>query len=299
MASIQQNHCLLCTSLGETKLTLSKENGILKVRLETRTDRKKNLVKNYGTKTENRDDQKQSKNIDLREYYLLGQDLATTSIAELVDLLLKRDYPQIVVFDGSRDGMVGPIFIPESFIPKQPRVVDPVISQQIKEQFPEDTNLCGEIDHAKSDIIEREVYDLLKKYFPTNEDVVIIHGLDLVKLGCKKGLDVQEIDFLVLNYTHRYILNLEVKTTLGSSEKRLKKDQAQLDTIRTLIEDYFSADLKGNWRYISAWFCKNTGQFLNPCHDCNIYIATNPEELLKLMKILEEGNKVRCNLHSP
>ena len=273
--------CPLCQILGERKFELSNEKRPLKERLKTRKNQE-NMAKNYGAKGENKLD-----------YYILGQNVATTSIEKLVKLLLKRDYHRIFVFDGSR-GKVGPIFIPEGFIPKQPRVVDPDISQQIKEQYPEDKKLSGEIDHSESDLVEREAYDLLKKHFPPNEDVVIIHGLELVKLGFKKGVDVQEIDFLVINYTHQYILNLEVKTTLGSSEIKLKKDQDQLNTIRALIEDYFSADLRGNWRYISAWFCKSTEQFLNTCDNCSRYVATNQEELFALMKRLEDENKVCC-----
>ena len=60
------------------------------------------------------------KKLKIHEYYILGQNVATSSIHECVDLLLKRDYPEIVIFDGSIDGTVGPIFIPEGYLPKKP-----------------------------------------------------------------------------------------------------------------------------------------------------------------------------------
>ena len=37
----------------------------------------------------------------------------------------------------------------------------------------------------------------------------------MIKLGKPKGQNIQEIDFIVVNYTHQYILNIEAKKWLG------------------------------------------------------------------------------------
>ena len=134
--------------------------------------------------------------------------MARSSILECVDLLLERDYPEIAVFDGSRNGMVGPIFIPESYLPKKPSVVDPDIAEEIKEQFPNDKKLQGDIKQTEGDLLEQQVYDTLKKHFYSKVDevVLVLQGFELVKLKGEKGSNVRELDFLVINFTHQYIL---------------------------------------------------------------------------------------------
>ena len=143
--------------------------------------------------------------------------MARSSILECVDLLLERDYPEIAIFDGSKDGMVGPIFIPEGYLPKKPKVIDSETAEIVMEQYPDDKKLIGDIRQSKGDMLERQVYDALYKHFSSkvDEDVLIIQGLELVKLGGVKGSDKQEVDFLIVNFTHQYILNIEVKKWLG------------------------------------------------------------------------------------
>ena len=78
-------------------------------------------------------------------------------------------------------------------------------------------------------------------------------GLNMIKLGKEKGKNVQEIDFLLINWTHQYILNIEVKKWLGvvkgkpgdTDKCSISKAKDQINTIKTMIEDWFGADLKG------------------------------------------------------
>ena len=294
MADTQENHnCPLCRTLGETTFTLSSENGILKVRLETediQKSLKEQMAKCYGNRRAQHRG-RQNKKINVREYYVLGQNIGTTSILELVDLLLERDYPSIVAFD--QEGTVGPVFIPEGYLPKKPKVIDPGISSEIKEQFPDDKIIYGEIKQTEGDLLERQVYDALQQHFKSRkkEDVLIVKGIELVKIGGARGRNVHELDFLVVDFKHQYILNIEVKKWLGQIEGKpeniIDKARDQLDTNKALLEDWFGADLKGNWRYVSTLFCKDMEQILKDCLHCNPFIATNQEEVLNIMKNLE------------
>merc|ERR1711963_1299975 len=151
--------------------------------------------------------------------------------------------------------------VPEGWLPKRPNVVDPDIAQddgrlknkQIKK---------GHGNNAKSDIVEKAAYYCLRNYFEGGEDVVlVIHGIEMHNIGEDKGHDKQEIDFLVVNYTKQYILNLEAKTALTydsvhngiwtiiqegkdkGKEKYTKPAKEQLHKIRGLIQNWFKADL--------------------------------------------------------
>ena len=61
---------------------------------------------------------------------------------------------------------------------------------------------------------EKLCYNDLKEYFSKNGDTaVIIHGLNLHKRDGKTG-EGSEKDFIIVNYTHRYIMPIEVKHNL-------------------------------------------------------------------------------------
>ena len=76
-----------------------------------------------------------------RDLFVVGQDVATDSVKDLTDFLLKRDYKEVYDFDGGDDGDVGIITVPETYIPKKPRVVEPEIADEVIENNPEDTKL--------------------------------------------------------------------------------------------------------------------------------------------------------------
>ena len=311
MASHQQEQCPLCRTLGEERMTLSRENGILKLRLETEdivASLKEQMAKCYGNRmlpSGRLQGRNRGRRVNIQEYYILGQNIGTTSILELVELLLQRDYPNIAIFDGSKDGSVGPIFVPEGYLPKKPKVIDPDIAEEIQSQFPDDKKLRGDVKQTEGDLLERQVYQALQTHFKSrkNEDVLIVQGLEMVKIGGERGRNIHEIDFLIINFTYQYILNIEVKKWLGQIEGKpqniIYKARDQLYDNRNLIEDWFDADLKGNWRYVSALYCKGMEQVLKDCPNCNPFIATNENEVLNIMRSLDDENvkkwPMNCN----
>ena len=309
MASHQQEQCPLCRTLGEERMILSRENGILKVRLETEdivASLKEQMAKCYGNRmlpSGRLQGRNRGRRVNIQEYYILGQNIGITSILELVELLLQRDYPNIAIFDGSKDGSVGPIFVPEGYLPKKPKVIDPDIAEEIQSQFPDDKKLRGDVKQTEGDLLERQVYQALQTHFKSrkNEDVLIVQGLEMVKIGGERGRNIHEIDFLVINFTYQYILNIEVKKWLGQIEGKpeniIYKARDQLYDNRNLIEDWFDADLKGNWRYVSALYCKGMEQVLKDCPNCNPFIATNENEVLNIMRSLEDENVKKWPMH--
>ena len=65
-------------------------------------------------------------------------------------------------------------------------------------------------------MIEKEARDRVIKYYKDLDGVavVIINGIDMQILDGERGKDVQELDFLIINYSKQYILNIEVKRSL-------------------------------------------------------------------------------------
>ena len=82
-------------------------------------------------------------------------------------------------FDGKNEESIGTIFIPEGYLPKRPRVVNPDIAQEIQTQFPLDKRLSGEVKQTVGDLIEKEVYKVLESFFQgrKNEAVLVIQGI--------------------------------------------------------------------------------------------------------------------------
>ena len=74
-----------------------------------------------------------------------------------------------------------------------------------------------------NNLIEKEARDVLTKYYKDFNEVavVIINGIDMQILDAEKGRDIQELDFLIINYSKQYILNLEVKRSLNHVQIRL------------------------------------------------------------------------------
>ena len=74
---------------------------------------------------------------NIRNIYVVGQDKASESIQETVDDLIDRDYPIAAIFDGSDDGDVGVIVVPEDcHIPRRPAIIEPGKAHSILKENP-------------------------------------------------------------------------------------------------------------------------------------------------------------------
>ena len=77
----------------------------------------------------------------------------------------------------------------------------------------------------------------------------------MLDMNGTKGKNIHEFDFIIVNYTHQYIMNIEVKKWLGKIQNKDidigKEVREQLEKRKKLMEDWFSADLKGIDKYFS------------------------------------------------
>ena len=153
MASNNTTECLVNCKVGITVLTKSPETEPLEERLEkdgVKQNIRDKMEKNYNVRfgQENENDSTTQGTISqeqsgepIRDIFVAGQDIATESIKEFTKYLLKRDYLNVATFDGSNDADVGVIVIPETHIPKKPRIVEPNIEDLIIKNYPSDNIL--------------------------------------------------------------------------------------------------------------------------------------------------------------
>ena len=85
-------------------------------------------------------------------------------------------------------------------------------------QFPDDSHLLGELHQTIGDMAEKQAFDALRAYFNGKREAaaVIINGLEMLELDLerRRRQDKREIDFLMMNYTHHYLMNMEQSKTL-------------------------------------------------------------------------------------
>ena len=74
---------------------------------------------------------------------------------------------------------------------------------------------------TKADLIEKQVRDVVTGYYKELDGVavLVICGLEMLMLDAPRGKNVQEVDFLIINYSKQYILNIEVKRSLTEAIK--------------------------------------------------------------------------------
>ena len=150
----------------------------------------------------------------------------------------------------------------------------------------------GDAKSAKSDFVEKEVFEKLKSYLEESPDVTLmLHDIVL-----PKGKQQQEIDFLVVNFSHQYLLNIEVKTSLMPKENKKGKSSTkdaklQLSRIRELLNDFFGSDLKGQWKTISMVCCqKEMEETVEKCEHCQKFVV-KPSGIHQKLQSIEESLK--------
>ena len=147
--------------VGISKLDLNQEGEKLSVRLSVPRwkEKKKELKKAFQQDSKFKDKYEINKKIksNLKNFYLLSQSEVHESVSDVARILLHRDYPEISTFDG-KSGKTIQTFVPDGYIPPNPRIVEPQQKSNIKQQFQNDEKLVGEIIQTEGDIPEKKVY---------------------------------------------------------------------------------------------------------------------------------------------
>jgi hypothetical protein len=115
------------------------KNSNVRVKKRNNRNRNKNAVESEKKSEGESSKEPEPDTNNVRNIYVVGQDKASESIKETVDDLMNRDYPKAAIFDGSDDGDVGVIFVPEDcHIPRRPAIIEPGKAHSIMKENPTD-----------------------------------------------------------------------------------------------------------------------------------------------------------------
>merc|ERR1711971_178826 len=106
-----------------------------------------------------------------------------TSVDELTQNLLERDCEKLFNFDGEKPA--GATIVPEFYVPMKPSVVQTEREAEVLENCPDERKdkLVGEFHATKSDLVEQEALNVLKKYYQDHPErtALVIKGLPILK----------------------------------------------------------------------------------------------------------------------
>ena len=200
----------------------------------------------------------------------LGHGRSFKDYKEAANALMERNMPDVL-----NDRQTTVVFIPDTHLPKEPRVVD------VARGPPK------EIQHAKGDLVEKELFQELKKFYSTASDkeVVVYHGPEIRKPGESKAF-YQESDFVIVNKNSKSIYNIECKTTLTGivGKKAIKQSQK----LKTILEEFFASELSfKDWCFVGMIYSNTINTFEPPCADCRQFIINGPTEVATKLNNME------------
>ena len=201
---------------------------------------------------------------------------------------MKRNMPEVL-----NNTQKQVIFLPETHLPKVPRVVDLQAYEPKKKSLGvEDLAVLGmkkgteDITNARGDIAEKLLAEELQKYF-SNRIVVVIQGGSFRAPGKGKGA-IQEHDFVIVDMEQKVIICLESKVTLTGSTGNKAIEQTK--RCQKLLEEYFASELTANqWCFAGVIFTQeiNLKHDQEICPDCSPFIIRGAGEVTTKLKGLE------------
>ena len=190
--------------------------------------------------------------------FQMGHGFYPKKFYEAADYLLERSYPDIV-----DESQVGLISIPETYLPKYTRGVDPEhfnekLRQWYGNDFYDNKEYKTEKREYRGDHAERLFYDAIHKVLDSKKSKsFLLQGCQLPTI--KDPKQIQESDFLLINADRKYILSLEIKNNLFSDTDGkvkvapIQKGVEQISKIKNILETFFCTNI--DMRDMEVCFC--------------------------------------------
>ena len=213
--------------------------------------------------------------------FLLGNNVEfeSKSLQVAIDTLFERDHGYfLLLLNGEIEvGRFGPKFVPLVFFTKVPEVLIPeafekrlqntrqASSSSSSYQLSETArNLKWKINDGKAepkdhinhgtlrgDMAERKVFEALQKYFDlTKDDCLVLHSYSFLHRE-----NYREKDFVILNLTKGYVMDIEVKV----SENHFESAKDQLMDSKVRIQAIFDSieNMSSQWKFIGVCYIEN------------------------------------------
>ena len=224
--------------------------------------------------------------------FLLGHNQRVNSIPEAVAALLKRNYPDLIEWNGDSKLV---IFVPDYYLNKAVKYVNPKGGKEVlknlkevaesnpdrKEEFEKHIDaVIGAQRMYGGEVPERNLYDALQDHCEkSDESMAIFHGLNILKFDPERqDNNVNEKDFILVSAPHRYIAVIECKKTLGRGES-VDTSLQQLKDTKLDLESYFrnsilddEEELSSDWAFIPIVNCEEVEDGVNFCESCEPHI---------------------------
>ena len=230
-----------------------------------------------------------------------GRIIPFKDYKEAARALMERNMPEIL-----HDRQKKAVFIPETYLPKMPHIVDLPEYEKKKDTSSVMTLAIsglkkGKEDaaNARGDLVETELANALKNFYrrPTDTKLVILQGCVLRALN-KGGGGIQENDFVIVDFERKVIICIEAKATLTGPTGHNAVNQAQ--ELKGLLEDFFAIELASReWAFVGMIFTNNINIKRPLCPLCNQFVIKGHSELRAKLITIEDKLKLMGPRSSP
>ena len=215
--------------------------------------------------------------------------IALQDYKEAGEVLMERNMPEVL-----HDRQTEVVFVPDTHLPKEPRVVDIQRFESRKKKLDEMAQLEGpavleqldmkpgpakEVPHAKGDSAEKELLEELKKFYASDSDkeVVVYQGPE-IRVPGKTRASYQENDFVIVNKKTKTIYDIESKAKLAERPGNKAVDQTL--KLKKILEEFFATEFASNdWCYVGMIYTNEINPNNTFCTDCSQFIINGPAEV--------------------
>ena len=183
------------------------------------------------------------------------QTMTDEEVKKAINELFERDQDKLKqLLDGDITlEQFGALFFPEVFFSKVPSVLSLDVAEYTRKK--EANNLKGikfpNVDpgNFKGDVYEKLIYEVLKKYFD-KDACLILHGHYFLHED-----NMPEKDFIILNLSKGYIMDIEVKATdngFNSAKQQVQDCRERIQAVFDCIQNMSSL-----WKFVGVCFIGN------------------------------------------
>ena len=209
--------------------------------------------------------------------FFLGNGIKEKDPKVAATKLLNRDHKDVAnLKENYFNGKLGAKFLPPIYFSDYPHIVNPDAYETKRDINPETVN------KIRAEKAEKTMFQGLEKHFiETKDDVLVLSSHKFSNTA-----SVNEKDFIILNLSKGYVMNLEVKV----DSKKFKSAKPQLYDGKNRLDEIFSEiGVPSAWKFIGVFYAQ-TGEKLFDCpkDKCSTYAIIGEDQIEEKLKQIEK-----------